>query len=447
MDTRSKSRLAAFATVLLVGTVVFVATMNDGSRPFPWQISEKTVSANGVPFIANPSYAPDGREVAFDTQWRGYGGEIWVVSAVDGRLRPLTSHPATARRYEDSQPAWSPNGKWIAFASDRTQGAPTRSNIWLVRPDGSGLTQLTRDAGRGGEPAWSPNGMRVAFTTDSSSGWNDIWAINAHGGNLRQLTKRPESWAPNLIQSAYHPAFSPDGSQIVFSQGFDPQAMGDYKVGNKLVIINANGTGARQLTTGEDPDYHWYPSWSKRGILFHSRRHGIMMIQPNGADLHAIPNVNGWYPTWSPDGAKFAFIRGGDYKYNVSGLGIYEFNFSSGTTRALVQFNGYFIAIDIMPGTSPKIVSLKGTTLIRVVIPAAEGFDPGQKIDRTSITFGRTGEERSLASCIRNGKNLICDFKTGLTGFRPGDTQAILRLAGNPNRLPLEGRGTIQIIP
>jgi hypothetical protein len=172
-----------------------------------------------------------------------------------------------------------------------------------------------------------------------------------------------------------------------------------------------------------------------------------MMIQPNGADLHAIPNVNGWYPTWSPDGAKFAFIRGGDYKYNVSGPGIYEFNFSSGATRALVQFNGYFIAIDIMPGTSPKIVSLKGTTLIRVVIPAAGGFDPGQKIDRTSITFGRTGEERSLASCIRNGKNLICDFKTGLTGFRPGDTQAILRLAGNPNRLPLEGRGTIQIIP
>lgn len=117
------------------------------------------------------------------------------------------------------------------------------------------------------------------------------------------------------------------------------------------------------------------------------------------------------------------------------------------------------MAIEIMPGTSPKVISLKGTSLIRVAIPSRSGFHPVQQVDRASVTFGRTGEEHSLDSCAADGANLVCQFKTTLTGFRPGGTQGIIRLVSVSTshdystgrdltwRTRLEGRGTVQIVP
>jgi Tol biopolymer transport system component len=419
----------------------------DGLSEFPWRIPENTVSANGFGFIEYPSYAPDGQEVAFETGWRG-PRETWVVSAVDGRVRPLVD-PVSGRTH-GVQPAWSPNRKWIAVA--RGTGG-----IWIVHPDGSGLKQLTSGPTLDGEPAWSPDGTQIAFTSiaDMRSPRSDIWVINADGSGLRQLTKPP--------QSGYHPSFSPDGSQIVFSQGGSPRAIGPGCGGNRLNIMNANGTGARQLTTGDAVDAQ-YPSWSKRGILFVARRCAspveIVMIQPDGANLQVIPNVTSgqpkwspWQPTWSPDGNKFAFVRAGDSEYYTD-YGIQEYNFSNGTIRALLELKGYFIAIEIMPGTSPKLVSLRETTLIRVAIPSQVQPELGSNwalhLDRTSFTFGRTGEERSLADCAEDGANLVCHFKTALTGFRPGDGQGILRFVtvyDSTRKFRLEGRGTIQIVP
>lgn len=487
MDADARTPRPEVPAVVLIGIAVFVATMSYESRSFPLPPSERAALVSAAPSpseyvqppfgisVGYPSYSPDGREVAFSTEWRGNSqiNEIFAVSTVDGRLHVVVSKlveksVAGTRWYGAGGPAWSPDGKWIAFPATRPVRAYDfpQSGIWLVRPDGSGLTPLrTSGLWMPGELAWSPDGTQIAFTAKSDirlmSGnpvalydMRDIWIINADGSGLRRATN--QSWTPNLSRSAYYPSFSPDGKQIVFSQGNSGEGMGPCAAGNKLVIIDTDGASARQLTSGDALDFHSSPSWSKRGILFQSYLCGstsaIKMIQPNGTGLQTILNGTVGQPTWSPNAVKFAFIRAGDYAYNVSGYGLYEFDLSSGMTRALVQIRGYFISIDIMPESSSTTISLKEVPMIKVVIPMQPDFDPKKQADEASVTFGRTGEEPSMSSCSVDGTNFVCLFKTELTGFRPGDTQGILRIvtrfASDPShKVRLEGRGTIQIVP
>lgn len=409
MNARSRVFLAPLLGVLIAGLVLNNSVLAVLSN-----------SQEDGPIITWPSYAPNGREVAFWTTWRR-GHQIWAVSAGDGTLRPLVAEP----RVVQSEPAWSPTGSWIAFESDKAGN----SDIWLVRSDGSGLTQLTSARTPEDQPAWSPDGVQIAFVSERA-GVRNIWITNTDGSGLGRLTNRP------CCQN--HPSFSPDGGQIVFSQSvYSKVGAGSRYVGSHLWIINANGTGLRQLTTGPFEDTS--PSWGARGILFESNRPGssdIWMVQPDGSGLEPIPNVLGAKPAWSPDGTKFAF----------SDEGVYEFDFRSGAIRPLVQLKGYFITVDIMPGTRPNAISLKETGLIRVIIRSASGFDPVLDVNPISLTFGRTGDERSLTSCGPDGVNLVCHFRTAMTGFRTGDRIAILR-AKHVNGDPLEGRGSIQVVP
>src|SRR5438876_4371623 len=457
MDPRSRILLVAFAALSLCG--VFGG--------LPWEIPKEAISAPSAPSVSDypppdnshPSYSPDGREVAFQTDWYKAYPALWAISTVDGRLQPIAKETPTP--YPGRHPAWSPTGLWIAAASNTGLG----SIIWLVRPDGSGATPLT--AGRSpavqpesyvehDQPAWSPDGKQIAFVSGPPNA-REIWIVNADGTGLSRVIRLHQIVdRPRIVD---HPSFSPDGRQIVFSASTENFIGVEHFLGFafNLFVVNVDGTGLKQLTTG--PFLDTGPSWSERGILFASNRpgsFGIRLIQPDGTALQVIPNAVGVEPIWSPDRSKIAFSRAGNYISNYvpgPGPGIYEYDFSSGLVRPLVQIRGRFIAIDIMPGTSSKAISLRGTSLVRVAILyiADLGFEPVQQFDRTSITFGRTGEEHSLTSCAEDGKSLVCDFKTALTGFLPGDTLGILRLVGGgktpPLRFRCEGRGAVQIVP
>src|SRR2546422_1638148 len=418
--------LAVLAAVVLAGAIVFDASV---------RVAFSTNPPYAGPIVAGSSYAPDGREVAFWTDWRDRP-EIWAVSAVDGGLRPIA---------DGLDPAWSPTGSWIAFASTAAGG----SNIWLVRPDGSGLIQLTPSTtGRTNDirPVWSPDGKQIVFSS-YPHGTGGCWVIDVNGTGLRRASANsPRGWCGSN--------FSPDGRQIVLSE-LNCSKVGPGKLcqGSHLVIMNADGTGLRQLTTEGFSDAN--PSWGPRGILFDSNRlgQGIKMIQPDGTGLQVIPNtVASIKPMWAPDGDKFAFFHD---------FGIHEFNFLNGSFRPLVEIKGFLTPIDIMPGVSSKTISLKETGRIRVaILPAPAGrrplpaFDPVNHLSRTFLTFGRTGDERSLDSCSVEGSNVVCQFKTALAGFQPGDARGILRAwkvnrtpKGQEFSVPVEGRGALQVVP
>jgi TolB protein len=155
-----------------------------------------------------PSWSPDGRRLAFQTDRDG-NDEIYVMNADGSGLLNLTKHPA-----RDTAPRWSPDGKRIAFcrqlsAADST-GHGGRAELFVMDADGSNERRLTERPGFNSGPAWSPDGRRIAFHSTSSGG-ADIVIMDADGRNPTVLTSSEAE--------DYYPAWSPDGRWIVYCSG------------------------------------------------------------------------------------------------------------------------------------------------------------------------------------------------------------------------------------
>src|SRR6266542_4455314 len=140
--------------------------------------------------------SPDGKEIAFDLL-----GDIYTISIGGGEAKSLTSGVAW-----DMQPRYSPNGKWIAFTSDRAGG----DNIWIVNRDGSNPQQVTKESFRlPNSPAWTPDSQYIAarkhFTGTRSLGAGEIWLYHRSGGEGLPMTKRATEQ-----KDSGEPAFSPD---------------------------------------------------------------------------------------------------------------------------------------------------------------------------------------------------------------------------------------------
>src|SRR6185436_327567 len=125
--------------------------------------------------------SPDGKEIAFDLL-----GDLYTIPIGGGEAKVLTSGVAW-----DMQPRYSPNGKWIAFTSDRSGG----DNIWYVKRDGTDPKQVTKETFRLlNSPAWSPDSeylvARKHFTSERSLGAGELWLYHRSGGEGLQMTKK-----------------------------------------------------------------------------------------------------------------------------------------------------------------------------------------------------------------------------------------------------------------
>ena len=196
----------------------------------------------------SPAWSPNGKLIAYRRNPpRGDESDIMVVAASGGRPRNLTNSPGVA----DWSPAWSPDGRSIAFFSMRAGGR----DIWVMRQDGGQKRRLTRDGSLNEYPTWSPKGRTIAFQS-TRDGEFEIYAMASDGRRQRNLTRHPseDKWA----------AWSPDGNWIAFVS---------TRAGSEDVfLMRPDGTRVRNVTrTPRLQESH--PSWSPSGELTFSR-HG-----------------------------------------------------------------------------------------------------------------------------------------------------------------------------
>jgi eukaryotic-like serine/threonine-protein kinase len=194
------------------------------------------------------SISPDGGKIAFSVL--GLNSNIWLlpVSPHSG-LPNGEPQPLIVTTREDSRGAWSPDGKLIAFSSDRTGDM----NIWIYSFDDGSVRQVTKGPGGDYQPNWSPDGKSIAFFS-SRGGTLDIWSVEVGTGMMKQLTNRPAS--------DINPFYSPDGKYIAFHS--------DEKGRLEPWVISSDGSEMRQLTSM--PAGLHFMRWTKDGksVIFRS---------------------------------------------------------------------------------------------------------------------------------------------------------------------------------
>ena len=146
------------------------------------------------------AWSPNGEQIAYLAFAFGKPAKC-ILTILD--LQRKQTRVVTDDTVVFSTPAWSPDGREIAFTSTRSGN----EEIWAIDPEGKGLRQLTHHPGVDEHPTWNPDGSAIAFASDQS-GYHEIWVMDRFGRSLQQLTH-------HRVHNS-HPTWSPDGTTIAY---------------------------------------------------------------------------------------------------------------------------------------------------------------------------------------------------------------------------------------
>jgi TolB protein len=214
----------------------------------------------GPGFHGNPGFSPDGAQLAIDTDWGDFPAlqGIWLIPTSDGDgvtqedAERLTTVPDDADY--DSEPQFSPNGRVVAFTRFRD---PTHSAIHRVKADGTGLRRLTPWRLNASDADWSPNGRRITFDSGDAlqpGSRSNVFVMRPNGKDRTRLTDIARIGEDGPFTGAQNPVFSPNGKRILFTR----------YLADSSVLKVMRRDGSRKRTVVERPGFPNKADWASK---------------------------------------------------------------------------------------------------------------------------------------------------------------------------------------
>ena len=238
----------------------------------------------------------------------------------------------TAKYTDDYSPAISPDGKWLAFASNRLQNA----ELYLMDLTTRSLQQLTHtDELDEYMPAFSPDGKSIAFVSERTRGGMMLPPVQASGSDpktatiyLMDVDGRNQRPLIDIEGAQRAPVFSPDGQKIAFESKAPGQEVGGGPGSTEnndtleIYVIHTDGTNKKQLTHNDVDDGH--PTWAPNGkqIAFTAMVGDIYQIfsvnaMGGTAKQLTFTNASHYHPTFRPDGKRIIYISNAHNHYTI----------------------------------------------------------------------------------------------------------------------------------
>ncbi len=244
-----------------------------------------------------PALSPDGKELAFQTDREG-DDEIYIWNFEEENLRQITFNDVDERF-----PSWSPDGKWLVYSS--ATNSPQNHDLYIIKADGTERRALIASQKSETNPSWSPDGKLIAFGSNADpDNKSEIFLIEPDGSNLVQLT--------DVAGFNNQPNWSPDSKKLAFS------GMRDEDKNINIWICDIESKELTKLT--DLPKWETFPSWSRNGewIAFGvgegmTANYNMARIKPDGSnfELFDIPAEIHSKWSWSVDDSY------GIYQYQV----------------------------------------------------------------------------------------------------------------------------------
>ncbi|HST05998.1 MAG TPA: hypothetical protein VLQ48_14865 [Chloroflexia bacterium] len=286
------------------GRIMFIRRSTDGKNRDIFVVnadgSDQEQVTSGIFIEGTAAWAPDGQHIIAQVSMNSVSTIARFAVGPDNRSTEQVLLTADIKA-DSAFPAWSPDGKKVAFQSKRDGDL---SQVFVMDADGNNKARVSDGTGFDGQPAWSPDGKSIAYAGGAqqvSGAEREIYVVPASGGTPVQIT--------NAGSSLTTPVWSPNGNQIMCLQIVGER---DYKI----LIMNADGSNLRTLFEGGAiSGISFSPDGSS--VLFYNigdQGEAVHTVTvDDGTDTSITAAGNGdYYPVWSPDGTQIAWASSAD---------------------------------------------------------------------------------------------------------------------------------------